>query len=202
MRIISGKYKGRPLSSWKKELPVRPMTDKVKESLFNVLSPYWYKGCKVLDLFSGTGSLALESLSRGAKVVHAIEKHPLCIQLIQKNLKKLNLLPDSLILHKKNVFSVLKKAQNSPSLKNSLLKNPNPKKILPVFDLVLIDPPFRLKTSHLIMNLLSNSFLVDKKSLIVIETDNKEELASRYLFFELFSKKDFKDKRLCFYKKP
>ena len=52
------------------------------------------------------------------------------------------------------------------------------------------------------MKMLSNSLLVDKKSLIVIETDNKEELASQYLPFELFSKKDFKDKRLGFYKKP
>ncbi|MDE0092796.1 MAG: RsmD family RNA methyltransferase, partial [Oligoflexia bacterium] len=64
MRIIAGEWKGRKLKSWTNQLPVRPMTDRVKETVFNVLNPYLFEGCKVLDLFSGTGSLALEALSR------------------------------------------------------------------------------------------------------------------------------------------
>ena len=129
MRIISGKYKGQKLSSWKGQLPLRPMTDRVKESLFNVLKPYWQEGCKVLDLFSGTGNLSLESLSRGAKVVHAIEKQPQCLQLIQKNLKKLKIPQKNFVLHKKNVFSVLKKAQKSPLPRKSLPSRPRPRKL-------------------------------------------------------------------------
>ena len=171
-------------------MPLRPMTDKIKESLFNVLSPYFFEGCKVLDLFSGTGNLAFEALSRGAGEAHAIEKHPLCIELIQRNLERLK--PHSFILHKKNVFSVLKRSQKD--LAPSLLKKHN----FPIFDFVLADPPFHLQTGDLIIKLLSNSRLIDKKSLIVIETSNKEELKG--LGFKLFSKKDFKDKRLWFYK--
>ena len=72
MRIISGKYKGHQLVSFQAD-HIRPTTDRVKESLFNMIQGE-IDGARVLDLFSGTGSLGLEALSRGAREVIFVEK--------------------------------------------------------------------------------------------------------------------------------
>ena len=194
MRIIAGEWKGRKLKSWTKQLPVRPMTDRVKETVFNVLNPYLFEGCKVLDLFSGTGSLALEALSRGAGLVHVVESHSSCVKLIQKNK---DFLPKNkqLWIHKKNVFSFLKKNQ-----KTGLLNKKNKLKIS-AFDIILADPPFSLKAGDTLMRALSNSFLIYEETVIAIETGAGETLKNKYFDFYLFSKKDFNDKKVWFYKK-
>ena len=193
MRIIAGKWKGRKLKSWKGKLPVRPMTDQVKETVFNVLIPYLFEDCKVLDLFSGTGSLALEALSRGASLAHVVENHSACINLIKKN-KEFLTNEKKLWIHKKNVFSFLKQNQ-----KSQLLSKKNRREI-PVFDIVLVDPPFPLKAGDSLMESLSKSELVHKETVIVIETGAGELLKNRYFDFYLFSKKDFNDKKIWFYK--
>ena len=73
MRIISGKFKGRPLVSFQAD-HIRPTTDRVKETLFNKLMGV-VEDARVLDLFSGTGNLAIECLSRGAGWVDLVESH-------------------------------------------------------------------------------------------------------------------------------
>ncbi len=73
MRIISGKFKGRQLVSFQAD-NIRPTTDRVKETLFNKLMAY-VDGARVLDLFSGTGNLAIECISRGAAHVDLVENH-------------------------------------------------------------------------------------------------------------------------------
>ncbi|MCZ0933043.1 MAG: 16S rRNA (guanine(966)-N(2))-methyltransferase RsmD [Oligoflexia bacterium] len=193
MRIIAGAWKGRKLKSWSDRLPVRPMTDRVKETVFNVLSPYLFEDCKVLDLFSGTGSLALEALSRGASLAHGVENHSSCIKLIQKNR---SFLPKDkkLWIHKKNVFSFLKQNQ-----KQNVLGSKSQAKI-PAFDIVLVDPPFALKAGDSLMQALSSSLLIHKETVIAIETEAGEQLKNRYFDFYLFSKKDFNDKKVWFYK--
>ena len=189
MRIISGTLKGRKLNPWKGKLPVRPMTDRIKETVFNVLAPYFFEDCLFLDLFSGTGNLALEALSRGAKQAHAVEKHPLCIEAIKKNSK---ILSDSkkLIVHKKNVFSFLKQASKSN------LKEKTDRK---AFDIIVADPPFALKAGESIIENLKNSSLTTKGTVFVIETGKKEDLKNNYQDFYLFSKKVFNDKKVWFY---
>ena len=185
MRVIAGEYKGRKLASWNQKLPVRPMTDRVKETVFNVLSPYFFESCKVLDLFSGTGSLAVEAFSRGAGEVHAVEKHFLCLQVILKNISFIKP-PKKFVLHRKNVFSFLKNQEHS--------------KLLPQFDLVLIDPPFQLKAGNQILESLSQSHLIHNESIVMIETSMKEDLEKTYSKLKLFSLKSFRDKKICFYK--
>lgn len=187
MRIISGTLKGRKLSSWRGQANLRPMTDQIKESVFNVLAPYFFKGCRVLDLFSGTGNLALESLSRGAGQAHLVENSPLSLKIIQQNRQ---ILPDpkKLIIHKKNVFSFLKG-----------FKKPGAAKKTRPFDFILADPPFALRAGEKIMRGLENSFLAGKGAVAVIETGQKEDLKPRYSDFYLFSKKTFNDKKVWFY---
>ncbi|MDG1572619.1 RsmD family RNA methyltransferase [Robiginitalea sp. M366] len=91
MRIISGTHKGRRLQA-PKNLPVRPTTDRAKEGLFNILAHrvYW-PDTEVLDLFSGTGNIALECASRGCASVTAVDAHPGCVSFIRKTAKALEL---------------------------------------------------------------------------------------------------------------
>lgn len=190
MRIISGTLKGRKLCSWKKGIPLRPMTDRVKESVFNVLSPYFFEGCLFLDLFSGTGNLALEALSRGAESAHAVEKNPLCIKLIKKNAQMLKD-PKKLIVHKKDVFSFLKQTGDKSQWKRN-------QKIKP-FDIITADPPFAIQGGENIMLALKNSCFSAKGTVVLIETGQNENLRNKYSDFYLFSKKTFNDKKVWFY---
>src|SRR5690606_35256713 len=106
MRIISGKFGGRKLVHFKAD-HIRPTTDRVKEVIFNKLQSD-IDGSRVLDLFSGTGSLALEALSRGASWVTAVEKNPKSIEIIKKNCELLKIPPGEIALVKKDVLAFLK----------------------------------------------------------------------------------------------
>jgi 16S rRNA (guanine966-N2)-methyltransferase len=98
LRIISGKYRGRLIRP-PRGLPVRPTTDLAKESLFNILNNRIdFEGLIVLDLFSGTGNIALEFASRDAAHVVAVESNYRCAEFIQK---------------KANVFSYLKSVRRT-----------------------------------------------------------------------------------------
>lgn len=87
MRIISGKYRGMNLAVFKGS-EIRPTADRVKESLFNILSDKVI-GAKVLDLFCGSGNLGIESLSRGAEKVHFNDISKDSIAVLKKNLSRL-----------------------------------------------------------------------------------------------------------------
>jgi 16S rRNA (guanine(966)-N(2))-methyltransferase RsmD len=84
MRIIAGKAKGRGLIAPKAKV-LRPTTDRVKESLFNILD---VEGKRFLDLFAGAGSVGLEALSRGASRVIFVESHRACLEAIRKNIER------------------------------------------------------------------------------------------------------------------
>lgn len=87
MRVISGKYRRLNLAEFRGS-DIRPTADRVKESLFNILS-YKIMGATVLDLFCGSGSLGIECLSRGAKFVHFNDISPASIAVLNKNLYRL-----------------------------------------------------------------------------------------------------------------
>jgi 16S rRNA (guanine966-N2)-methyltransferase len=86
VRIISGKWKGRQLVSFKAN-HIRPTTDRVKETLFNILQ-HDIPDSRILDLFGGTGNLSFESLSRGARFVELVESHKISLKIIQENMTK------------------------------------------------------------------------------------------------------------------
>ena len=85
MRVIAGKYKGKPLIAPKGD-NVRPTTDRIKETVFNILQ-FKVADSKCLDLFAGTGALGIECLSRGAKEVVFADKSPESVSIINENLK-------------------------------------------------------------------------------------------------------------------
>ncbi|HPT32664.1 MAG TPA: RsmD family RNA methyltransferase, partial [Prolixibacteraceae bacterium] len=121
MRIVSGKYRGRRLQP-PVNLPVRPTTDFAKEGLFNVLNNTLdYESLTVLDLFSGTGSIAFEFLSRGAVEVTAVDSNHRCIDFIKKTAADFG--ASNLKAVKSNSFVFLKH-------------------MVAKFDLVFADPPY------------------------------------------------------------
>lgn len=86
MRVIAGEFKGRRLEAPKWE-GLRPTSDKLRETLFNILAPR-VAGARVLDAFAGTGALGIEALSRGAEHATFIERDPRALRLIRANLDR------------------------------------------------------------------------------------------------------------------
>ena len=181
MRIIAGRFKGRSLCSFSADF-IRPMTDRVKTAVFNTLysSGMEPSGLRVLDLFSGTGSLALESLSRGAKEVHIVESHPQAIQVIKKNCQLLKVQPD-IKIHHQDVFRFLKSYEGK------------------AFDLVFADPPFKKKYGERILEYFSSSSVGEEKTVLVLELSSQEELTEENPSYNLFTHKKFGDKQVFFY---
>lgn len=151
MQIIGGKWRG-------KKLPVinsknlRPTPNRVRETLFNWLEPY-IVDASCLDLFAGTGALGIEALSRGAKLIQAIEND----SEVFNNLTKVK---ESL---KVNHLNIVK--SNGLDWLQDNMQTQN-------FDIIFLDPPF--KSTLLIQSLyiLSNSSYINSKTLIYFETDN------------------------------
>ncbi|MGA7319420.1 MAG: RsmD family RNA methyltransferase, partial [Candidatus Sulfotelmatobacter sp.] len=93
MRVIAGKYRGRPLRSLAGS-DIRPTSDRLRETLFNVLTagnPEALEGTVWMDLFAGTGAVGIEALSRGAKEVFFVETAARAAHLIEKNLQSLEI---------------------------------------------------------------------------------------------------------------
>jgi 16S rRNA (guanine966-N2)-methyltransferase len=125
MRIIAGTKKGMNLLS-PKTMDSRPILDRVKESLFSVLYNYGLpEGKIVADVFSGVGSMGLESLSRGAAFVTFIENDPKIIEILKKNIAKAGFTEQSKVI-RANAFAV-----GAPVGFDQ-----------PKYDLILIDPPY------------------------------------------------------------
>lgn len=125
LRVIGGTARGVPLKSPDTK-NTRPTMDRTKESLFNILMPY-IPDARVLDLFSGSGSLGIESLSRGAKEAVFIDSSKHCRSIIIENLKKTKLEDRSTVMAL-DVYKAIK-----------LLGNQNAK-----FDIIFMDPPYNM----------------------------------------------------------
>lgn len=147
MRIIAGKYKSRRLVTLSGQ-NTRPMTDRMKESVFNVIGPY-FEGGKVLDLFGGSGALSLESLSRGMDAAIIVEKAQDAYQIIQTNVNDLKVTEDVSIL-KMDYARALEKF-----------------KFVEKFDLVFLDPPYRMNiVTELLESLLGGNMLQDEAYIV------------------------------------
>ncbi|MBI4371378.1 MAG: RsmD family RNA methyltransferase [Elusimicrobia bacterium] len=86
MRILAGVHRGRPLRSVSKDLPVKPISSRIKKSVFDILRPR-LAGARVLDLYAGTGAVGLEALSRGAACAFFVDRDKRCLAVIERNLR-------------------------------------------------------------------------------------------------------------------
>ncbi len=180
MRIISGKFKGRKLVSF--EAPnIRPTTDRVKETLFNKLMGQ-IEGARVLDLFSGTGNLALECISRGADWVDLVENNANSLAVIRKNLNALGV-SDGFEIHRTDAFAFIRSYNG------------------PLYDLVLADPPFTEKYAHDLATVIGVSRLMHPGAVLVIEASSKERMDEHYAGLIRLDQRKFGDKHLNFFEK-
>lgn len=166
MRIIAGTRRGMKLFSPRTDVS-RPITDRVKESLFNVLCKYDLPAGKIVaDLFSGVGSLGLEALSRGAEYVTFVEKAPKIVAVLKKNIEKASFVDSSRVV-KADAFRVGAAIDEQK------------------YDLVFIDPPYLLTRDVGDESPLSRLIAVLSEQLlpggtVVVRTDRHTELLERY----------------------
>ena len=158
MRIVGGYFKGRELRSFSnmKNASLRPTSDRVKESVFNILIHKFqvnFSGVNVLDLFAGTGSLGLEALSRGAKSVTFVEKDSYACHIILDNIERLGVKSKTSI-NKKNCLNIGENGSDP-------------------FDLVFIDPPYGQNLGEKTLERILNEKWFRSKSLIVWEENAK-----------------------------
>lgn len=180
MRVISGSAKGHPLKPVPGTL-TRPITDRVKESLFNILGPR-VEGCRFLDLFAGTGSVGIEALSRGAEVAVFVERYGLATSIIRQNLATTGLSDHGTVL-KEDVFDFLETT------------------VEPAFDLVYAGPPqYQSLWDRTLLALDSRPELISRDGWAIVqiwpkeheplelehlvERDSRQYGSSRLLFFE------------------
>ncbi len=135
-RVVAGALGGRRL-----EVPrgrtVRPTSDRVREALFSTLGDR-VVGATVLDLFAGTGALGIEALSRGAAHVTFVERDAVVARVLRRNLETLELVADVRVVPAARFVDELADASD-----------------VPVFDLVLCDPPYRVAASDVVALLVS-----------------------------------------------
>ena len=169
MRVVAGTFGGRPLKTLDGKI-TRPTTDKVKGAIFNMIGPY-FDGGRVLDLFSGSGSLAIEAISRGMDEAVLVERNRQAQAIITEKIK---------MTKAPNQFHLLKMDANKAI---GVLKGP--------FDLVLLDPPYAKE--EIIKNItdLEDAGLLSEEVMIVCESDKAVDLPEEISHFGIWKQKTY-----------
>ena len=163
MRIITGQYKGRHFDV-PRSFKARPTTDFAKENIFNVLNAYIdFEGTTALDLFSGTGSISLELLSRGCSTVVSVEADRDHHAFIKQCLS--NLATDRCMAIRGDVFRFVKSCRQQ-------------------FDFIFADPPYALKELSSIPDLIFSRDLLKPDGIFVFEHGKDNDFSSHPCFVE------------------
>ena len=179
MRVIAGSAKRTQLRTVE-GLDTRPTTDRIKETLFNMLAPSLYD-CRFLDLFAGSGAIGIEALSRGAEHAVFVEQSRKAMDCIRENLRNTHL-EDRAETIQMDVLSALKRLEGRQS-----------------FDYIFMDPPYDHKWEKQVLAYLKESALLADDGVIIIEASKEtevEDLGS--LGFELLKVKEYKTNKHIF----
>ena len=182
MRVIAGKARRLALKTVP-GMETRPTTDRIKETLFNILQPE-IPDCRFLDLFSGSGGIGIEALSRGAESAVFVEKNPKACACIRENLTFTKLAEHGKLLNM-DVLQALRSLEGEEA-----------------FDCIFMDAPYEQHLEQPVLEYLADSTLADKNTLIVIE----EELHTDFSYVEEFGyhlirSKEYKTNKHVFLKK-
>lgn len=162
MRVIAGKFRSRQLKSLKGPA-LRPTSDRLRETLFNVLGPS-VEGSRFLDVFAGTGAIGIEALSRGATEVVFLENHAPAAKLIRENLIALGIRAGSRVIAGDALRSLARLAEQCNAAG-------------PAFDLVFLDPPYAATREYeQVLEFLGASRLLAPSAIVVAEHSRKLEL--------------------------
>jgi len=166
MRVIAGTYRSRILKSLK-GLALRPTSDRLRETLFNVLGSA-VAGARFVDVFAGTGAVGIEALSRGAAEVVFIENHPPAVALIRKNLKSLGVRSGVSVLGADALRGLEKLAANRAAKYTE---------DSPPFDFVFLDPPYAAAEEYArVLRLLGSASFLAPGSVVIAEHHKKFDL--------------------------
>jgi len=169
MRIIGGEFKRRKIFFPKTKM-TRPMTDRAKETIFNVLGTLC-ESATVLDLFAGSGSLGLEALSRGALEVYFVDEAQASQNCIKKNLETLMIFPEKTNLIANSATEAVKKLEKKGK----------------TFGLIFLDPPHNKGLIKKVLHQLDRSVIVAPFGHVVVGHSNQEGLPTQF-------------ETLCFYR--
>ena len=178
MRVIAGSAR-RLLLKTPSGMDTRPTTDRIKETLFNMLMPY-LSGAIFVDLFSGSGGIGIEALSRGARKAYFVDSSPKAIACISDNVEHTHFTDKAVIL-KQDVFSAIR-----GSIKD-------------VADVVFLDPPYNQEYDKRALELLKDASFVDEDTLIVIEASLETDFSyAESLGFAVEKEKCYKTSKHMF----
>lgn len=179
MRIIAGSRRSMPLKA-PKGTDTRPTQDRTKETLFNILRDDVYDA-RFLDLFAGSGAVALEALSRGARYAVIVENAREAICCIRQNIS-FTRFEDCAELMECDVLTALKRLEGQPP-----------------FDIIFMDPPYRLGIEPQVMGILSESGYVTEDTVVIVEAalHTPTDFADKN-GFDIYRTKDYKTNRHIF----
>lgn len=186
MRVIGGKYGGRPLRSIR-GLSIRPTSDRLRETLFNVLtagSPNALEGSVWFDLFAGSGAVGIEALSRGAKQVYFVETSARAAELIQQNLDSLGIVDGFKIL-RDDISRIIWRMEREHV----------------AADIVFLDPPYEMQNMYgETLRSLADSALVWAMSIVIAEHEKKFDPGTEFRSLRRFRRLAQGSSALSFYR--
>lgn len=180
MRVISGNARSLRLKTIEGN-GTRPTTDRIKETLFNMINDRMYD-CRFLDLFSGSGAIGIEALSRGAREAVFVENNKKAVSCIKENLKFTKLIDRAQIIER-----------NAESAVAGLSGR---------FDVIFMDPPYDNEYEKKILELISKSDIADRDTLIIVEAslDTKMDYLNEY-GYDIVKEKTYKTNKHIFIQK-
>jgi 16S rRNA (guanine966-N2)-methyltransferase len=178
MKIIAGKFKGKSLN-FRTVQGIRPTSQKVKEAIFSILDKE-VQDAVVLDLFCGMGNLGIEAISRGAKEVHFVDVNPKALKQISFFLEMLEIEKQATLI-KRDYLKALKHFEEE------------------YFDLILIDPPYRLNYEENSLRIISKGNVLKPSGKVIVEHSSEINLPQQVEKFNKFKEKIYGDTALSLY---
>ena len=180
MRVIAGSARSLPLIT-PEGLDTRPTTDRIKETLFNMLQSD-LPNCVFFDFFSGSGGIGIEALSRGARKAYFIDNNKNALSCIKKNVE-FTKFTDCAVIINRDVRDAI------PTMNDKA-------------DIIFMDPPYSLGIESAIMQLLVQSSCINEDTIIIIEADkNKDFCEIEKLGFQIYKEKIYKTNKHVFFRK-
>jgi 16S rRNA (guanine(966)-N(2))-methyltransferase RsmD len=187
MRVIAGTYRSRILKSLK-GLALRPTSDRLRETLFNILAPN-ISGARFADLFAGTGAIGIEALSRGAAEVVFIENHAPAAALIRKNLDSLGIRSGFTVLP----VDILRGLEMLASRRKAVQAG---------FNLIFLDPPYAAAADYeRVLEFLGATDLLTPGGMVIAEHGRKNALPEKAESLRRFRVLKQGDAALSFYRR-
>jgi 16S rRNA (guanine966-N2)-methyltransferase len=187
MRVIGGTYRSRLLSAPKGDA-TRPTSDRLRETLFNILQPR-LEGCRFVDLYAGTGAVGIEAISRGAAHVWFAENAPPAVASIRANLSLLKI-NAGYAIEDRGVGALWPRLQ----------------KFTGQIDIVFLDPPYEAETEYLgtlgYLGSIKGSGILSPGALVVAEHTTRTKMPERFGALELSKTRKQGDVTLSFYEIP